>query len=233
MGLRPRPRPCRLVQPAPPRLWFWAAMQLGPFRFFPWSTERVLHKGQSSPESQVRAPIRGHLEVPRLLCVLWSPSAAFTWPATLPTWASRPSHLLCRGRPSSSGCDPEAGVSALGWPLPSVGQWLHVGIPGQEEPGEVQVRPHSLQTPHVCPHRKSGLCGHSPSAWQAEHSVPDASGHSGPSGNHEARGQRPGPHLQGPARPGWVPAASAAARGWCAPQGAGHTGAAARPGGGG
>lgn len=92
---------------------------------------------------------------------------------------------------------------------------------------------HSLQTPHVCPHHKSGPRGHSPSAWQAGHSVPDASGHSSPSGNHEARGQRPGPHLQGPARPGWVPAASAAARGWCAPQGAGHTGAAAWPGGGG
>lgn len=30
-------------------------------------------------------------------------------------------------------------MSALGWPLPSVGQWLHVGIPGQEGPGEVQV----------------------------------------------------------------------------------------------
>lgn len=99
----------------------------------------MLHKGQSSPESQIRAPIRGHLEVPRLLCILRSPSAAFTWRVTLPTWASRPSHLLCRGRPSSSGYDPEAGVSALGWPLPSVGQWLHVGIPGQEGPGEVQV----------------------------------------------------------------------------------------------
>ena len=46
-----------LVLPAPPRLWSWAAMQLaGPFRCFPWSTERVLHKGQFPPSLRLGLP---------------------------------------------------------------------------------------------------------------------------------------------------------------------------------
>lgn len=113
---------------------------------------------------------------------------------------------------------------ALGWPLPSVGQWLHVGIPGQEGPGEVQVTTpfrHLMPVPITSqgpvgthpPHGRPGILCQTPQAtpslWKPRSSR-----------------QRPGP-LQGPARPGWVPAASAAARDECAPQGAGHTGAAA------
>ena len=102
----------------------------------------------------------------------------------------------------------------------------HLGRRGQ---GRFGPGRHALPAPRV----PTGAQGHSPSAWQAGSSAPGASGHSGPSGSRAARAQRPGPRCSSPARPGRVGAASAAATGWCAPQGAGHTGAAAWPGGGG
>lgn len=38
-------------------------------------------------------------------------------------------------------------MSSWGWPLPSAGPWPHVGIPGQEKPGESGFRPGSHPLP--------------------------------------------------------------------------------------
>lgn len=62
--------------------------------------------------------------------------------------------------------------------------------------------------------------------------MPAASSCSGPAGSHAAQGQKPEARCWCPGLPGPGPGAAAAATGWCVPQGAGHTGTAARPGGG-
>lgn len=201
-----------------------------PLEHRPRTQSRVLQRTVVPTDSQVRPPIR---KPPP------SPSASVCLTHSLPlqpppgVWPFPPGPaVLLTSFAAGAGPPPQAAVQELVCPRragpchqPGSGfMQEHLGRRGQER---FQPGPRSLPTPHIHPQCKPEPHGHSPSAWQAGNSVPDASDHSGPSGSHGARGQRPGTHCPGPVRPGRVPAASAAATGWCAPQGAGHTRAAA------